>query len=206
MKAQVLTIDGKEKGSIDLNDAIFAAKWNEDLVHQAFVTFTANIRRPWAHVKDRSEVRGGGKKPWRQKGTGRARHGSSRSPIWIGGGVTHGPSKDRDYSKKINKKMKRAALHAVLSKKLAEGEIKFIDSLNIESGKTKDLSQSLEKLLQGKKITSTLLISTNDNKTLYKAASNLEKIDSTKVTAMNIYELLTHRNVLIDAKAVEEIK
>ncbi|MDP2629346.1 MAG: 50S ribosomal protein L4 [Candidatus Harrisonbacteria bacterium] len=204
MKAKVFTLEGEEKGSIDLNDAIFSRPWNEDLVHQAVVTFRANARRPWAHVKDRSEVRGGGAKPWRQKGTGRARHGSRRSPIWSGGGVAHGPSNERDYSKKINKKMKRAALHSVLSKKLAEGEIKFVDSLEIASGKTKDLSKALEKFFDGKKA-STLMVADNKNKSIYKTSANLKKVKTTKVTGLNIYELLSNKNVLIEEQAVKDI-
>jgi ribosomal protein L4 len=110
MTHTVYTTDGKQKGTIDLPDTIFAQKWNADLVHQVATSIMSNARAATAHTKDRGEVSGGGKKPWKQKGTGRARHGSSRSPIWVGGGVAHGPRNDKSYTKKINAKMKVKAL------------------------------------------------------------------------------------------------
>ena len=120
LEAVVYSQEGKKSGSVTLPEAVFGEKWNADLVHQVVVAMQANARQPIAHTKDRSEVRGGGRKPWAQKGTGRARHGSSRSPIWRHGGVTHGPRNDRDFSQKINRKMKVKALYAVLSKKFRE--------------------------------------------------------------------------------------
>src|SRR5579862_9363905 len=117
MKADVYNLKDEVVGSVELPENVFGARWNAALIKQVLDSQLANRRSPWAHVKERGEVRGGGKKPWRQKGTGRARHGSTRSPLWVGGGVSHGPSKDRDYSEKVNKKMKRAALFSVLSKK-----------------------------------------------------------------------------------------
>src|SRR5262249_12450273 len=130
---------------------IFGAKWNAVLVKQVLDAQVANGHEPWAHTKNRSEVRGGGRKPWRQKGTGRARHGSNRSPIWVGGGKAHGPRKDRDYSQKVNKKMKRLALFVTLSKKAKDGELKIFENLAIESPKTKALSESLRGILAMRK-------------------------------------------------------
>lgn len=160
MKAVVYDQSGKESGKVDLPKSVFGLPWNADLVHQVVVSQQSNARTPVAHTKDRSEVRGGGKKPWKQKGTGRARHGSRRSPIWIGGGVTFGPRNERDYSKKINKKMRAKALYTVLSKKLKDGEIIFVDTLSFSEPKTvqaRDVMKALgsvkgyEKLVAKKK-------------------------------------------------------
>src|SRR5262249_39709386 len=140
MKADLYNLKNEVVGTVDLPDAIFGAKWNSTLVKQVMDAQLANARRPWAHVRDRSEVSGGGKKPWRQKGTGRARHGSTRSPIWVGGGKAHGPRNDKDYSQKVNKKMKRAALFSVLSRKAKDGELKVFESLAVEAPKTKILA------------------------------------------------------------------
>src|SRR6056297_1135485 len=123
MKTDVYKLEKDKKGSVTLDDAVFDVSWNNDLVYQAITTHRANNRQKIAHTKGTSEVRGGGRKPWRQKGTGRARHGTIRSPIWKGGGVTFGPSRRKKFGKKLNKKMKRKALFSVLSKKLDEGEV-----------------------------------------------------------------------------------
>src|SRR5438128_620292 len=124
-------------GTVELPEAVFGVPWKNAVVKQVLDAQLANRRIPWASAKDRSEVRGGGRKPWRQKGTGRARHGSTRSPIWVGGGKAHGPRPERDYSQKINKKMRRAAIAMVLSKKLTDGELSILDTLTIEAPKTK---------------------------------------------------------------------
>ncbi len=138
LEADVYSQDAKKSGSITLPETVFAVQWNADLVHQVVTAMQANARQPIAHTKDRSEVRGGGRKPWAQKGTGRARHGSSRSPIWRHGGVTHGPRNDKDYSQKINKKMRVKALFSVLSKKFADGQMLFMKDLSMKEPKTKD--------------------------------------------------------------------
>lgn len=146
MEAKVYNRDGKEVSKISLPEKVFGLKWNADLVHQVVTAMQGNARGPVAHTKDRGAVRGGGKKPWRQKGTGRARHGSKRSPIWVGGGITHGPDKERDYTRKINKKMKTAALFTVLSRKYRDGELIFLDELSFSKPKTKDASGMLTKI------------------------------------------------------------
>ena len=137
MDAKIYNIQGKEAGTITLPESIFGLSWNADLVHQVVTSMQSNMRTPIAHTKDRGEVRGGGRKPWAQKGTGRARHGSSRSPIWKGGGVTHGPRKDKIYTKKINQQMRQKALLVVLSRKWKDGEILFVDSIMTETPKAK---------------------------------------------------------------------
>ncbi|MEX1026515.1 MAG: 50S ribosomal protein L4 [Candidatus Paceibacterota bacterium] len=147
MKAPVYTQKGTKKGEIDLPESVFGVAWNGDLVHQVVISQLANRRQPLAFVKDRSEVRGGGKKPWKQKGTGRARHGSSRSPIWRTGGVTHGPrSNEVNAERQINRKMKRKALYAVLSRKYRDGEVLFVESLAFSEPKTAEAKQTLEAL------------------------------------------------------------
>lgn len=141
MEAKIYNQKGAIAGKINLPAKVFAAKWRSDLVHQVVEGMRSNKRAGTADTKDRGEVRGGGKKPWKQKGTGRARHGSSRSPIWVGGGVTHGPLAEKNYKRKISKKMRAQALFSVLSKKYKDGEIIFIDSLVLPAIKT---SKALE--------------------------------------------------------------
>ena len=203
MKTQVYSLKGDKVGEIDLPENIFNRSWNGDLVHQALRVQNANIRRPWAHTKGRADVSGGGKKPWKQKGTGRARHGSIRSPIWTGGGVAHGPSKERSYKLDLNKKMKRVAIYSVLSKKFADNEIKIVDSLKLNSHKTKDLASVLKTFL---KSVNALLVPTTDNKIVYRASRNIPKVKSLNAASLNVKELLQYKNILIDKEAVKEIK
>lgn len=146
LDATVYTTDGKKQGNMTLSEQVFGLHWNADLVHQVVVAMQANARQPIAHTKGRSEVRGGGRKPWAQKGTGRARHGSSRSPIWRHGGVTHGPNKERDFSQKINRKMRVKALYTILSKKWKDGEVLFISDVSLKEPKTKDARAMLTSL------------------------------------------------------------
>lgn len=146
MELPVYNQEGKETGKMTLPESVFGVSWNGDLVHQVVTSMFSNARTPIAHTKGRGEVSGGGKKPWRQKGTGRARHGSIRSPIWVKGGVAHGPTKEKNYSKKINKQMKTAALRAILSQKAKEGEVLLIDSLSLSEPKTKEAKKVLSAL------------------------------------------------------------
>ena len=160
METQIYNQKGKSVGKLSLPEAIFSVPWNGDLVHQVVTAMQANARTPVAHTKNRGEVRGGGRKPWKQKGTGRARHGSSRSPIWKGGGITHGPRNEKSYEQKINKKMRAKALYTVLSEKLRKGQLLFVEELALKNIKTKDavavmkdLSgiKGFEKMVGGKK-------------------------------------------------------
>jgi large subunit ribosomal protein L4 len=209
MKTDVYNLKNEVVGEMELPASVFSARWNSVLVKQVLDAQLANNRSPWAHTKDRSEVRGGGRKPWRQKGTGRARHGSTRSPIWVGGGKSHGPRNDRDYSQKVNKKMKRAALFAALSRKTKEGEIKIFDTLTFEAPKTKMLASTLNTLLnmkKGAKRFDVLLIGLHDNTNLNRASANLLKTKTLDATSLNIYDILNHKNVFIDKEAIPMIE
>jgi len=146
MEAIVYNAQGKKTSSVELPENVFGVQWNDSLMHQVVTSMQANARTPVAHTKGRGEVRGGGKKPWAQKGTGRARHGSSRSPIWKGGGVTHGPNNQKDYSRTIPRKMRAKALFMALSRKLKDGEIIFVDSFGLTSPKTAAAKKSLTQL------------------------------------------------------------
>lgn len=149
LDAPIFDIEGKEVGTIKLPESIFGLSWNADLVHQVITSMNNDARDSLAHTKNRGEVAGTGKKPWAQKGTGRARHGSRRSPIWVGGGVAHGPRSDKNYAKKINKKMKTKALYTILSKKLRDGEVLFIKTLEIAEPKTRNAQSVLSRVAEG---------------------------------------------------------
>lgn len=190
-----------EKGQFQLPEKIFNIKWNPDLVWQVAVSMMSNQRKVIAHAKTREEVRGGGKKPWRQKGTGRARAGSIRSPLWKGGGVTFGPTKERNFKKKINKKMKRGALLSVISKKNKDSEIKVIDNLNIDSFKTKEAAAIINKLFPERK--SLLVISEKNNSNLKKAIRNIKKVKYLPVNMLNVLDLLNHKYMLIEKEAIK---
>ncbi len=205
LTADLYNLKNEVVGNIELPADIFSIKKNAALVQQALLAQMANARRPWAHAKDRSEVRGGGRKPWRQKGTGRARHGSTRSPLWVGGGKAHGPISLRDYSQKINKKMKRLAMLSVLSQKLRNNEIKFIDSLNIEQPKTKNLFSVARTMLaldaRSKKL-DLLMIPVAENKNVFRASRNLVKAKAIAPESLNIYDLMNYKNLFIDQSAI----
>lgn len=143
METKIYNQKGQEAGKITLPESVFGVPWNADLVHQVVVSMTSSARHPVANTKTRGEVRGGGKKPWQQKGTGRARHGSTRSPIWVGGGVAHGPRADKNYDRKVNKKAKSKALYTILSKKFRDGEILFVDTLSFSAPKAKDAKSAI---------------------------------------------------------------
>ena len=208
MKADVYNLKNEVVGTVELPDTVFGTKWNATLVKQVLEAQMANSRDPWAHTKDRSEVRGGGKKPWRQKGTGRARHGSTRSPIWVGGGKAHGPRNERDYSQKVNKKMKRVALFSALSRKAKDGEVKVMDTFVIDAPKTKVLASALMVVLsmkKGAKRYDALLVSDVGNKNLFRASANLQKAKVLDAASLNVVDIMNHKNFLIDKSAVETI-
>lgn len=200
MDAIVYNQEGKKTGKVELPVELFGAPWKADLVHQVAVSMQSNARHSNAHTKDRSEVRGGGKKPWRQKGTGRARHGSSRSPIWVGGGVTHGPRNEKNYIKLIPRRMKGVALVSLLSKKFKEGEIAFVDSLSLK-GKTKEAREVFLALsgvegfdtLKGKKKNALLLVVPEKTAVLARAFQNFGNVELTDIQNMNLLSLLAYR-------------
>jgi large subunit ribosomal protein L4 len=205
MKADVYTQEGKKKGSVELPAPVFEAAWNENLVHQVVVGMQANARTPVAHTKMRGEVRGGGKKPWKQKGTGRARHGSTRSPIWRGGGVTFGPRNDKNFAKKINKKMRVQALYSVLSKKIKDGEVLFVDSLAFEAPKATQAKGVLEKLagvsgfeaLKSKKHNAALITLAVKDINAQKSFSNFGNIKVGETRNLNPVDALKYKHVVI---------
>ncbi len=200
MNSKIYNLKNEVVGEITLPEKVFARPWNSDLVHQILQAQIANRRQNLAHTKTRGEVRGGGKKPWRQKGTGRARHGSTRSPLWVHGGVSHGPRNEKIFSKGVNKKMFRAALYAVLSKKLSQGELKVIDSLETSSPKTKDFFVKIKSWL------SALLVPAPTNKLLFRVSRNIPKVKAIDPRSLNIEDILKYKNILIDQKGIVEIK
>lgn len=205
MKANVYNTEGKKTSTIELPESVFGTGWNADLVHQVVVSMQANARQPIAHAKDRSEQRGGGRKPWRQKGTGRARHGSRRSPIWRGGGVTFGPRNEKDYGKKINKKVRRKALATTLTKKYADGDILFIDEVKFKEPKAKEAKLLLEALggiqgfddLAAKKNNAVLIALFENDMATKKSFSNFGNVLVTEVRNLNPLDLLTYKYLVI---------
>ncbi|MCB9811222.1 MAG: 50S ribosomal protein L4 [Candidatus Nomurabacteria bacterium] len=205
MDAKIYSTEGKETGKITLPESVFGVKWNADLVHEVVVGMQANARESAAHTKDRSEVSGGGKKPWKQKGTGRARHGSRRSPIWTGGGVTHGPRNEKDYSVKINKKVRAKALATVLSRKLSDAEVIFVDSLNFAEPKTKDGKQVIKALATGtnqaslatKRKNTALVVLPTRNEAVELSFRNFGNIEVAQAKDINPVDLLTYKYVVI---------
>jgi large subunit ribosomal protein L4 len=206
IEADIFSMAGKKMGTVSLPESIFGATWKSDLVHQVTTAMQANKRQNRAHTKDRSEVSGGGKKPWKQKGTGQARHGSSRSPIWRHGGITFGPRSERDYSEKINKKMRIGALLAVLSKKAKDGEIIFVDSFAFKAPKTKEALTSLVALSKATKLgllsekgsNSALIALSSYDKNAIKSFSNLEGVGTEEVRSLNPVAILTHKYLVIE--------
>ena len=195
--------------TVELPDRIFGLKWNADLVHQVVTSQTANQRQSVAHVKNRAEVRGGGKKPWRQKGTGRARHGSIRSPIWKGGGVTHGPTKERVFTKKINKKMAKKALYTVLSAKARDGEIILMENLKFQEPKTK-LAAGVFKNLSGLDHFKNLqkgngvLVALPEKEVLSKRAlRNLPFVGSEEARNLNAHKVLQYKYIMFPKSVIE---
>jgi large subunit ribosomal protein L4 len=205
METTIYSSEGKKAGNLALPEAIFGLPWNGDLVHQVATAMQANARDTIAHAKGRGEVSGGGKKPWAQKGTGRARHGSTRSPIWRHGGVAHGPNKEKDYSQKINRKMRTKALFTVLSQKLRDNEIIFVDSLALADIKTKDAQTILVNLAKGagaerlaSKRKNTALISIKGRSlTVEKSFSNIPSVAVDKVEDMSVVDALSSRYLII---------
>ncbi len=205
MKAQVFKQDGGKASEITLPESVFGQKWNADLVHEVVVVMQGNARAGTADTKDRGEVRGGGKKPWKQKGTGRARHGSRRSPIWTGGGVAHGPIAEKDYTRKLNKKVRAKALAVTLSKKQADGEVIFVDALSFSAPKSaeaksivKSLSSAADKKeLATKRKNAAVIVLPGRDAAAEKSFQNFGNYEVVMAKDLNALDLLTYKFVVI---------
>ena len=210
MESKVYNIQGKEAGKVTLPENIFGLPWNADLVHQVVTSMQANARQPWAHTKTRGEVRGGGRKPWQQKGTGRARHGSTRSPIWVGGGVTHGPRKDKSYAKTITQQMRQKALLVTLSRKYKDGEIIFVDTLEMKEPKAKVAKGVISALAHefsgfGKQKNAALIALPAAHKPTMKSFGNFGNVEVIEVRNLNPVSVMSAKYLVIaDPKAALE--
>lgn len=201
-KAKLYNVSGQSENSIELEDDVFGIKAKKDLVHQVYVALTANQRIPWADSKDRSQVSGGGKKPWKQKGTGRARHGSIRSPIWKGGGVTFGPMSIRNYSQKINKKMAVLAVKMCLSDKTRDGKLVVLESLPA-TGKTKQMAEVMKKLPGfGRTV---LVLSPVKDDNAVRAVKNLLKTKILRTQDVNVMHLLDNQFVVTTEAGIKAL-
>ncbi len=205
MKAKVYNQKGKEVEELTLPDNLFAIPWNADLVHQVVTSLASSARPPVAHAKTRGEVSGGGKKPWRQKGTGRARHGSTRSPIWVHGGVAHGPRNEKNYIRKVNKKAKSKALLAILSRKFKDNEIIFVDNLVFAEPKTKEARIVVDALasitgyerLGSKKINAAFIALPKKDKAVEKSFSNFSNVEVGEARNLNPFSILNYKFLIL---------
>ena len=205
ISTKLYTVKGKEAGSVSLPSDIWNLPWNADLVHQVVTGMQSNARATTANAKGRGEVSGGGKKPWRQKGTGRARHGSTRSPIWIGGGTTHGPLAEKNYDKKINKKMRAKALFVALSAKLRDNQVLFVDNLSFDTIKTKDAQNALNSLatvsgfetLNTKKHNNIFVIVPGKSETISKSFRNIAHATLEDVRNINPVDIMNYRYIVV---------
>ena len=202
MKVDVLNMQGKKVDTTELPPAIFEAPVKRDLMHQAFVRQMANARLGTHKTKSRGEVSGGGRKPWRQKGTGRARHGSRRSPIWVGGGKAHAP-KPRSYTRHMPRKMRRAALRSALSIKAAQKEVVVLDELKMERPKTKEMVATLERLVGQ---ASVLILLAESNEAVEKSARNLPDAKTLRASYLNVRDLLGYERLIMPLGALEVIQ
>ncbi len=203
--------EAKSVGEISLSEKVFSVAVNPDLLHQAVVAQRANQRQVLAHTKTKSEVRGGGKKPWKQKGTGKARAGSSRSPIWIGGGITFGPRKERNFSQKINLKMKRKAILMVLSDKVKNEALTILDKWEVKEFKTKEVNMILEKFEKDifktkDKKRSILVISSKMDEKLKYSTKNLTGVEIINLDNINLLDLLKYRELLLTKEVVKKLE
>ena len=197
----VYNIEGKEVGSIELNDAVFGVEVNEHLVHMAVVNQLANNRQGTQSAKTRSEVSGGGRKPWRQKGTGHARQGSTRAPQWTGGGIVFAP-KPRDYSFKMNKKEKRIALLSALSSKVSESKIVVLDEFKLDEIKTKKFVEVMNNL----KVENALVVLEGENKNVVLSGRNIPSVKVTATNEINTYDVLKYTTLVVTEAAVEKLE
>ena len=201
LKTDVLDMKGKKVSDIELNEAVFGIEVNEIAVHEALVNFLANQRQGTQSTKTRAEVRGGGKKPWRQKGTGRARQGSIRAPQWIKGGIALGP-KPRSYRYTIPKKVRVLAIKSILTSKLAEGNLVVVDKIELKEIKTADMVKALKAL----KAEKSLIMLNEKNLNVQASSRNIENVKTTLVNTINVYDLLKYEKLVIDAEAVKTLE
>lgn len=209
-KVNIYNQKAETVGELELDAKVFAVKPNEALVHQAVVAQLANERQVLAHTKDRSEVRGGGKKPWRQKGTGRARQGSIRSPQWVGGGIVFGPLKTRNFSLKINKKMKQKAMFMALSDKLASNDLIILDNLEMKESKTKAFDMILtnleKKVFAAENKKRSVLIVNDNNEGVKRSGRNLTGVEILNVDNINIVDLLKYKKLIFTVDVVKKLE
>lgn len=199
---KLFNMKAAEVGNLDLNDVLFGAEYNEAVIHQAVVTRLSNERQGTKSTLTRSEVRGGGAKPWRQKGTGRARQGSIRSPQWVKGGVVFAP-KPRDFSKKMNVKAKEVALFSALSQKIRDDEVIFIDEIKVEAPKTKEMAAFLNAFKLDKSV---LVVMDNADEAVLRASANIPEITTIPADQINTYDVVKNAKIVISKKAVEQIQ
>lgn len=201
-KIDVYNMEGKKVSDVELNDNVFGIEPNEAVVHSVLVNYLANQRQGTQSTKTRSEVSGGGKKPWRQKGTGRARQGSIRAPQWVGGGIALGP-KPRSYKYTVNKKERRLAIKSMLSSKVLENELVVVDSLPLKEIKTKEMVKALNNLkVEGK----TLILLPEKNEIVQKSARNIEGVKTLLVNTINVYDLLKYKNLVVTVDTVKKLE
>lgn len=206
MESVVYSLEGKKAGNVTLPEAIFGVTWNADLVKQVADSLLSSKRKNVAHTKSRADVSGGGKKPWKQKGTGRARHGSTRSPIWVGGGVAHGPRNEKNFERLVSKKMRTKALYTILSRKFKEGEILFVDQLSLPEAKTKKALASLKSLstvsgfetMFSKKKNAVAIALSSKDKGVEKAFSNLGHVEVIEARNLNPLTLLQYKYLVLE--------
>lgn len=209
MKTDIYNAQGKKTGSVDLPESVFGVAWNDSLMHQVVTSMQDNARTNVAHTKDRGDVRGGGKKPWRQKGTGRARHGSIRSPIWVGGGVTHGPRNEKVFARTIPKKMRAKALFMALSRKLKDGQVIFVESFGLANPKTAEAKKALSALagikgfekLSARKNAALIAVAEKADATS-KSFRNIGSVEVESVANLNPVEVLKYKYVVIENPSV----
>lgn len=201
-KVSLFNVSGEQLGEIELNDSIFGSRINRYVVHDVMVRHLAGKRLGTSDTKTRSEISGGGRKPWRQKGTGRARHGSTRSPIWRGGGVVFGPH-PRDYSFTIPKKIRRLALKSVLSSKVEEGKVLILDELSLERPRTKEILSILSNLKVAGKA---LMVTDVKDEAVFKSAGNIPGIKPVTVEGLNVYDLLVYETLIITKSALTRVE
>ena len=197
------TQKGKSDGLVPVPENIFGLELNGPLLHWVYKIKSGNMHGPWAHAKDRSEVRGGGRKPWRQKGLGRARHGSTRSPIWVGGGVTFGPRNTKNYNRKVNKKVNIKAILIALSSKAKAGDLLVVDSLNFEEPKTKFGIDMLQKMkLDG---ISVLIYGVTGEENFTRVFRNIPRVKTKTVSGIGVVDILNHQKCIISKKALDNV-